>query len=171
MRFQVPQFIEVEDKIFGPFTFKQFVYLAGGGGAALALWFLIPWRIVAIIVALPIVVLALALAFYKYNSKPFSSFLESLFKYSTNHKLYIWKKRAKKPQATVGSSLSSSSSFMPQLSQSKLKDLTWELDVADSDLAVDKKQTESQTEGESNKSKHIRSVSDRQRVGGKQPGL
>lgn len=30
MQFQVPQFIEVEDKIFGPLTFKQFVYIAGG---------------------------------------------------------------------------------------------------------------------------------------------
>ncbi len=32
MRFEVPQFIDVEDKIFGPFTFKQFLYLAGGAG-------------------------------------------------------------------------------------------------------------------------------------------
>ena len=32
MRFQVPQFIEIESKIFGPLTFKQFIYLAGGGG-------------------------------------------------------------------------------------------------------------------------------------------
>ena len=32
MRYQVPQFIEVEDRIFGPFTFRQFIYLAGGAG-------------------------------------------------------------------------------------------------------------------------------------------
>jgi len=32
MRFKVPQFIDIEDKIFGPFSFKQFVYLAGGAG-------------------------------------------------------------------------------------------------------------------------------------------
>jgi len=32
MRFEVPQFIEVEDKIFGPFTWKQFIYLMGGEG-------------------------------------------------------------------------------------------------------------------------------------------
>ncbi|TSC80302.1 MAG: hypothetical protein G01um101429_152 [Parcubacteria group bacterium Gr01-1014_29] len=31
-QFQVPQFIEVEDKIFGPLTTKQFFYLLGGGG-------------------------------------------------------------------------------------------------------------------------------------------
>ena len=27
MQYQVPQFIEVEDKIFGPLTFKQFLYI------------------------------------------------------------------------------------------------------------------------------------------------
>ncbi|TSC61742.1 MAG: SsrA-binding protein, partial [Parcubacteria group bacterium Athens0416_74] len=32
MQFQVPQFIEVEDKIVGPLTFKQFVFIAGGLG-------------------------------------------------------------------------------------------------------------------------------------------
>jgi len=26
MQFQVPQFIEIEDKIFGPLTLKQFLY-------------------------------------------------------------------------------------------------------------------------------------------------
>ena len=38
MQFQVPQFIEVEDKIFGPLTFKQFVYVAGGAGLAYLVW-------------------------------------------------------------------------------------------------------------------------------------
>ena len=32
MQFKVPQFIDVEDKLFGPVTFKEFVYLAGGAG-------------------------------------------------------------------------------------------------------------------------------------------
>ena len=39
MRFEVPQFIEIEDKIFGPFTWKQFVYLAGGVGLAAVIFF------------------------------------------------------------------------------------------------------------------------------------
>jgi hypothetical protein len=32
MRYQVPQFIDVEDKVIGPLTIKQFIYLAGGAG-------------------------------------------------------------------------------------------------------------------------------------------
>ena len=43
MRFEVPQFIEVEDKIFGPFTWKQFIYLAGGAGAAVTLYLMLPF--------------------------------------------------------------------------------------------------------------------------------
>ena len=32
MQFQVPQFIEIEDKIIGPFTGRQFAFLLGGFG-------------------------------------------------------------------------------------------------------------------------------------------
>src|SRR3990172_12458701 len=42
MQFQVPQFIEIEDKIFGPLTFKQFIYVAGGAGACYLLWRVLP---------------------------------------------------------------------------------------------------------------------------------
>jgi len=52
MRFQVPQFIEVEDKIFGPLTLKQFIYLAGAGGVVFVLWRVFP-IFVAIIIAAP----------------------------------------------------------------------------------------------------------------------
>jgi len=47
MQFQVPQFIEVEDKIFGPLTFKQFVYMAGGAGLAYLLWRVLPFLLAA----------------------------------------------------------------------------------------------------------------------------
>ena len=43
MQFQVPQFIEIEDKIFGPLTFKQFIYLAGGGGLCFLLYTILPF--------------------------------------------------------------------------------------------------------------------------------
>ena len=43
MRFEVPQFIEIEDKIFGPFTWKQFVYLGGGIGLAAVIFFTMPF--------------------------------------------------------------------------------------------------------------------------------
>ncbi len=91
MRFEVPQFIEVEDKIVGPLTWRQFVYLAGGAGILTICWFALP-RILAIIIGLPIGALAGFLAFHKVNNRPFSVFLESAVNYFRKDKLYLWRK-------------------------------------------------------------------------------
>jgi hypothetical protein len=127
MRFQIPQFIDVEDKIFGPFTLKQFIYLAGGAAVAVVgttffgLFF-------GLLVTSPIVILALALAFYKVNNRPFIFVMESAFKYFLKDKLYIWQK--KEEQVVEGKSGRGYSPLnVPNLSGSKLKDLNWELDV------------------------------------------
>ncbi|MDB9944370.1 PrgI family protein [bacterium] len=91
MRFEVPQFIEVEDKIFGPFTWKQFIYLAGGAGIALITYFTLP-LFLFVLIGIPLSALAGFLAFHKVNNRPFSIFLESIFHYVSNKKLYLWKK-------------------------------------------------------------------------------
>src|SRR3990167_11407256 len=91
MRFQVPQFIEVEDKIFGPLTFKQFIYVAGGVGVFVILLIVLP-TFLAILIGLPIVIFGAALAFYKVNDKPFINLVEAFFKFHTTNKLYIWRK-------------------------------------------------------------------------------
>src|SRR5690606_31148282 len=95
MRFEVPQFIDIEDKVFGPFTFKQFVYLAGGAGASIVSWVLLP-KVVAIPLILVFCGLGAALAFYKVNNKPFVDFLEAALRYTAGGKLYIWKKEVQK---------------------------------------------------------------------------
>ena len=38
MQFSVPQFVEVEDKIIGPLTLKQFLVLLGGGFVVFVLY-------------------------------------------------------------------------------------------------------------------------------------
>ncbi len=91
MRFEVPQFIEVEDKIIGPLTWRQFVYLAGGGGILITLFLYAPFIIFALI-GIPLGILAAALAFHRINNRPFISFLESVVDYFTGTKLYLWQK-------------------------------------------------------------------------------
>lgn len=91
MRFEVPQFIEVEDKIVGPLTWRQFVYLAGGAGTVIILFFLLPFFIAAVL-SIPFVALAGFLAFHQVNNRPFSFFLEAFFNYFTKSRLYLWKK-------------------------------------------------------------------------------
>ncbi|MBP6924534.1 MAG: PrgI family protein [Candidatus Pacebacteria bacterium] len=92
MRFEVPQFIEIEDKIFGPLTWRQFLYLGGGLGMAVVMFLMLPFIIFAIF-GIPLALLAGALAFYPINSRPFSYFLESFINYTTKEKLYLWRKR------------------------------------------------------------------------------
>lgn len=93
MRFEVPQFIELEDKIIGPFTWKQFVYLAGGIGVAVVFFISFP-LIIFILFGLPLAILAGLLAFYPVNNRPFSVFLESVVNYYQHTRLYYWRKRA-----------------------------------------------------------------------------
>lgn len=132
MRFQVPQFIEVEDKIFGPLTLKQFIYLLGGAGISFIIYTFVGPFIFKVILILPVIALALALAFYKVNNKPFIHMIEAAFYYFTGGKLYIWKK-VERPIIQKQETVSSTPEFyIPKLSDSKLKDLTWSLDIKQS---------------------------------------
>lgn len=91
MQFEVPQFIEVEDKIFGPLTWRQFVYLAGGIGMAVAMFFFLPFILFAFF-GIPLAILAAALAFYPVNNRPFSYFLEGVVNFLFRPKRYLWRK-------------------------------------------------------------------------------
>ncbi len=127
MRFQVPQFIEVEDKIFGPLTLKQFIYLAGGAGVSVVLYVFLPIYI-SLLFIVPVMVFSVALAFYKINNKPFIFMVEAATKYIMHPKLYIWiKEEPKTEQATTDAV--TGSAFIPKLANSKLKELTWSLDT------------------------------------------
>jgi hypothetical protein len=131
MRFQVPQFIEVEDKIFGPLTLKQFIYLAGGAGLCIVAFLFLP-RVFAVIASIGALGFSFLLAFYKYNNRPFVVFLESLFNYSMHPKLYIWRKQDQLPvrkEVEKEPTASATAGYIPKLSNSKLKDLTWTLDT------------------------------------------
>lgn len=91
MRFEVPQFIEIEDKIFGPLTWRQFLYLGGGVGAAVVMFLRLPF-ILFVILGVPLAMFAGALAFYPVNSRPFSYFLEAIVSYVSGSRLYLWRK-------------------------------------------------------------------------------
>ena len=120
MKFQVPQFIEVEDKIFGPLTFKQAVYLAGAGGFALATYLLLPF-FVFIILSAPVIVLAIALAFIEINRRPFIYTLEAAFKHLTKSKLYTWQR--------TGSGQNVTYQTKPSGSKDKLRELHLDLET------------------------------------------
>lgn len=130
MQFQVPQFIEIEDKIIGPLSFRQFVYLVGGGGLCVVIYLFLP-----LIIALPLIAVvaafSLALAFYRFNNKPFVALVEAFMRYITTSRLYIWKKEPRKPTASANTTPEPEPTYVPRLSDSRLRELSWSLDVHD----------------------------------------
>ena len=132
MQFKVPQFLDIEDKIFGPFTFSQFVYLAGGAGLCFVLFKLLGFWFGAIPI-LAVAGFALALTFYRPNNKPLVNMIESGMKYAVQDKLYIWKRRKFKKSALVANKEKTEmlNQHNVKLTGSKLQDLAWSLDVLD----------------------------------------
>lgn len=91
MRFQIPQFIETEVKIVGPFTLMQFLWVAGGA-ALLFLLFMFTKGILFIALALPIAAIFLAMAFVKIDGVPLLVYASYGLSYILNPKKYIFKK-------------------------------------------------------------------------------
>ncbi len=135
MQFKVPQFLEVEDKIFGPFTFKQFIYLAGGAGICFVLYKALG-LLIGIVPILAVALFSGMLTFYRPNNKPFLDMIEASIKYFFQSKLYIWKRREnKKKFGKSPEEMKEKTELVkvnaPHLTKSKLRDLAWSLDVLD----------------------------------------
>ena len=80
MQFQVPQFIETEDKIIGPLTLRQFIYIAIGATISAILFFVLqPW--LWLIVTFVLMATSVSLAFIKINGRSMSVFAQSAFGY------------------------------------------------------------------------------------------
>src|SRR3989344_3672620 len=126
MQFQVPQFIEVEDKIFGPLTFKQFIYIGGGLGASYILFRVLPIYLAAPLIAV-VGGLAAGLAFFQFNGRPFIVGLENGFYFLLRSKLYLWNNTRKKKvaaHATPAFAQGAAAVYVPQLSQTRLHELS-----------------------------------------------
>lgn len=132
MRFDIPQFIDIEDKLFGNLTFKQFIYVIGGLGWVFIMWSLLP-LFLAILISAPVVTLAALLAFKPVGGRPFSVTLESGIKYLFGSKLYLWKKERAKTVKIQTTSFNEKDILnnlkIPRINTGKLDSLSWALDV------------------------------------------
>lgn len=130
-QYQVPQFITVEDKVLGPLTVKQSLYIGGGVVIMIGAWMIFEtylFRPIAFLVG----AFAAALAFLKINGRPFPTIFKSAILFYVKPHLYIWKKekaktqKFKKPEAKKEEIMVKK---IPKLSTSKLSDLAWSLDI------------------------------------------
>ncbi|MEK7494077.1 MAG: PrgI family protein [Patescibacteria group bacterium] len=90
-QFQVPQFIDVEDKILGPITMRQFFIMLIPLGAGILLYFLLRFWLV-VIIELPLVIGCALFAFYRPYGMRFSRFFAAFLSYSLKPRMFIWKR-------------------------------------------------------------------------------
>lgn len=91
-QFTVPQFIDVEDKVFGPITVRQFVIILFCGVLTAIAYRLLD-LIMFIIVTLGIFGLGGVVAFLRVNGRPFHFFVLNLLQTITKPKLRLWNNR------------------------------------------------------------------------------
>ena len=132
MQYNVPQFIDVEDKIVGPFTAKQFMWLGIAGGLLFILWSYCDVSLF-VTVAVPTLLFFGALAFYKPNGRPFIVFLQSIFLFFTASRAYIWKRVFKRDKIKIKrgiKKLSASGGIETRtFNKSHLRELAWRIET------------------------------------------
>lgn len=91
MQFVVPQFIDVEDKIFGPFSVRQFIIMIVGV-VVLFLAFRFADIALFILEAIFIVFLVLLFAFFRVNGRPFHLFVVNIVQSTRKPHKRVWKR-------------------------------------------------------------------------------
>lgn len=102
LQYQVPQFVDVEDKIFGPLTAKQFLMFVVNALIVAAFYVAFPLP-VTVILGIPVTIFFLLLAFLKVNGRSFVWFLYAVAHYLLTRKLFIWERRGETPRVLVSS--------------------------------------------------------------------
>jgi hypothetical protein len=102
VQFQIPQFIDTEDKIVGPLSIRQFIYIVIAAGISMVLYFSVrAW--LWIILSVPLLGFAGGMAFIKVNGRPFAKFLRAGLSYYWKPQTYVWQpeqpKLVKTPEA------------------------------------------------------------------------
>lgn len=99
MRFQVPQFVDIQDKIIGPFTIHQFLMYV------VAVMLLIPIYLYSdlslfITIAIPVFGVAAVFAHLKIYGRTFTQVTVAAISYVSKGQLYVWR-RLKTPALKI----------------------------------------------------------------------
>jgi hypothetical protein len=100
MRFQVPQFVDIEDRIIGPLTLKQFlIYL-------FAVMVCIPIYLIAdlslfLTLSLPILAVAAMFAHFKLYGKTLEQVIMNCVRFYTQGQVFIWRRTGTEKLITI----------------------------------------------------------------------
>ena len=100
MEFTVPQFIEREPKLMGPFTFKQFLYIAVPGAITFVLRFIIGKNNFPLFIFISVVLfgIGIALGFVKIKGYTLPVFFKNFVFFSVAPKIFLWRRKIVPPR-------------------------------------------------------------------------
>ncbi len=132
MQFPVPQFIDIEDKIIGPFTLKQFGIIFIAGLIDVALFRIFKVGVVFFLIGLPVTLVGLVMAFGQFNGKKLYDSIPLALKFLSEPKQLVFHKTARMDNLNIKTitveqvrAAQGNASAQPEESpQSKLKNLT-----------------------------------------------
>jgi hypothetical protein len=113
------------------------------GGLSFLIWTFIPIKAIAIILIVPVAALFLALAFVRFNNRPFADLLESAFAYYTGPKIFTWKQPIPKTtgnEAKIDQIVADTTKevIISKTNKDRLHDLALGLDVLDTNPQKDR---------------------------------
>ncbi len=88
--YKVPQDVEADDKLIGPFSFRQFIYLIIVAGAVVIGWFLAQLFIPLVIIVLPVILFFGALALPLRKDQPMETYLAAIVSFYLKPHRRLW---------------------------------------------------------------------------------
>lgn len=127
-QYNVPQFVEVEDKILGPLTLKQFLTFLAGGMVVLVLFLLFDLGLFFWFASIPVAIVTAFVALGRINGRPVLSHLVPLFSFVKRPKRRFFKRESSPVVIKRQEKEEKTDELNPQEVQSKLKRLAYVLD-------------------------------------------
>jgi hypothetical protein len=131
MQYPVPQFLDVEDKIIGPFSLIQFGFIFGGGLIDVAIYRIFGVGIILFLIGLPIALASIAMAFVIFNGKHLYYMIPVVLKFVNSPKVMVFHREARDEQSIQISKAVKNAPVGPvdnEPAQSKLKRIAKLLD-------------------------------------------
>ena len=89
-QYKVPQDVEAEDKLLGPFTFRQFIYLVVAAAAVAMAWALFQVFPLLAVIPLPVFVLFAVLALPLKKDQPMETYLAAIVSFYLKPRNHFW---------------------------------------------------------------------------------
>ncbi|MBI2591727.1 MAG: PrgI family protein [Candidatus Brennerbacteria bacterium] len=127
MQYQIPQYMEAQDSIIGPFTLKQFGYVVLAGIVIFVTYYIIHW-VIWLLISFISMGAALAFAFVKIHGRTLDQIAISGIKFMLQPKLYIWQRKLEEKEFIIEEKKSDAEVVKVKLSgQSLVKNLSEKL--------------------------------------------